>query len=179
MKYLFFIALIISPVFFSCGSDKTPPPSPPPPPFSPEGKWIAKDIELDFDVDCKCTTEEKQILKSFLKNYVEALKGEYLKNGHIEFFKDKTYKSEFMNETDYGKYEVQNDGNTIKKTDNDKGEKEYLTVVKIEQEMDEDIIELHLKANQSDLEELVFTENVPNFGKITFRIIFMEITFKK
>ena len=110
---------------------------------------------------------------------MDALKGEYLKNGYIEFFNDKTYISEFVGEVEHGNYQIQNDGTAIKKIDNKDAEKEYLTIVKMAQEVGDDLAELHLKTNQSDLDKLTETENIPNLGNVTYRITLMKIKFKK
>jgi len=178
MKYFHLvIALFLSTGFFSCISDTPPPTSPPP--FSPIGKWIAKDIDLDFVIDCKCTESEKASLRTIIKASMDALKGEYLKNGYIEFFNDKTYISEFVGEVEHGNYQIQNDGTAIKKIDNKDAEKEYLTIVKMAQEVGDDLAELHLKTNQSDLDKLTQTENIPNLGNVTYRITLMKIKFKK
>jgi len=161
--------LMLMMLFSSCGGNESRE-------FPTKSKWEAENVEIDFDIDCECTDEQKMMMKGMTKVMVDAMKEQLLEGAYIEFFEDKTYKARFDENIEHGKYEIQNDGSTIETRNGT--EKEYLYVKEIEVDGEKEV-RLVFEATQSELAELSETEYVEGFGPVTYALTVMKLALKR
>ena len=140
------------------------------------GKWKVKNVEIDMDISGASVTEEiKETFQILMSAYKNSIIDEMKKNGKLEFFEDKTFKTAFSNEIEVGKFEVLNDGHTLSTTsDSDK----KTDLMNIEKEDTNGKIRLVFEMPQKDLNEMKHIEKT-EYGDIELSIKKMTIIFEK